>query len=632
MSDHIIKQFNSGTHNILPDEVIPKDSAKDSLNWTTKNGAIELGYGRNIVGDRGTAGRTRNLGVGYKTNGQKVIYRKKGTVIQYLNGSTWTDIITGLSSSDDYVFPNYSSLAGAFTFALGVGGIFKFHNANPGAYIDLYDSAKNFKGKGIIDKGRMLMWGISNDPTGLRGSFIDAQNSTVYTTVTNEVVGTGNGSQTVFTGTLAFKGGNPKANCFGLSLNMNPSGITAVDDFNGIITGTGVTGTINYVTGAFSLTFSSAVANLTQIRITYQWENSNTKGVTDFTYSGTRVAGEGFIIRQDEGGDAIQNVLLGLDDSYYSIKQYSVYRLTLDTTDTKPDNQVYRKDLGIPYWEAAVSTGRGIIFMNTANPMKPELTVLEKNPIGDNIVPTVLLEHFDFAKYTFSEAIIESWEQYIVIACKSLTATTNDTILLCNIVDKTVDIYKYNASCLKKDGGTLYGGDPSTENVFKFFDGFDDDGSVIENKWDSKGELMGIENLKKHRKLRMQGLIESGQVLEVYVSYDNGDYALVGTIRGDAETIDAGASGTIGSSMIGSSLIGGSGELVTANSFFFELKMKAPKFRKRSVRLVATKFGYVSVSFLMDFDILVFEQRIPKRYRRKQNVSLDGANTDQPIT
>lgn len=630
MADHKIDIFNSGVHNLLPDEKIPKDAAQDSVNWTTKSGVIELGYGRTLVGDRGGAGRTRNLGVGFKTNGQKVIYRKKGTVIQYLNGTTWTDVITGLDVTHDYIFPNYSSLAGAFTFALGIGGIYKFHNANPGSYIDLYDSSKNFKGKGIIDKGRMLMWGITNDPTGLRGSFIDAQNSVVYTTVTNEVVGTGNGVQTVFTGTLAFKGANPKANCFGLSLNMNPSGITAVDDFNGIISGTGVTGTINYVTGAFSLTFSAPVANTTQIRITYQWENSNAKGVTDFTYSPTRLAGEGFIIRQDEGGDAIQNVLLGLDDSYYSIKQYSVYRLTLDTTDTKPDNQVYRKDLGIPYWQCAVATGRGILFMNTANPKKPELTVLEKNPIGDNIVPTVLLEHFDFSKYDFSEAVMEAWEQYIVVACKAEGSLANDRILLCNITDNSVDIYKYNAACLKKDGGTLYGGDASTENVFKFFDGFDDDESVIENFWDSKGELMGIENLKKHRKLRLQGLIETGQVLEVYVSYDNGDYTLAGTIRGDASTIDAGASGTIGSSMVGSSLIGGSGELVEANAYFFELKMRSPKFRKRSIRLVATKFGYVSCSFLMDWDILVFEQRIPKRYRLKQNVSKDGKLTDQP--
>jgi hypothetical protein len=117
-----------------------------------------------------------------------VLYRKKGTVIQYLNGSTWTDVVTGLTESHEYMFQNYSSLAGSFTFAIGRGGIFKMHNANPGSYLSMYDAAKNFKCKGIIDKGRMIAFDIENDPTGLRGSFIDAQNSTTYTSVANEVV------------------------------------------------------------------------------------------------------------------------------------------------------------------------------------------------------------------------------------------------------------------------------------------------------------------------------------------------------------------------------------------------------------------------------------------------------------
>ena len=96
-----------------------------------------------------------------------MVYRRKGTVIQYLNGSTWTNIVTGLNAADDYVFANYTSLAGSFTFALGKGGIFKFHNANPGSYIDLYDPSKNFNAKGIVDKARMIIWDIENDPTGL---------------------------------------------------------------------------------------------------------------------------------------------------------------------------------------------------------------------------------------------------------------------------------------------------------------------------------------------------------------------------------------------------------------------------------------------------------------------------------
>jgi hypothetical protein len=517
MADHIVDKFSSATHNLDDNEVIPKDAASDSINWTTLNGKISLAYGRFLVGNRGLSGQIQNQGTGYKTNGGRVQYRKNGTKIQYLNGTTWTDIVTGLNAAHDYIFPNYTSLSGSFTIAMGRGGIFKMHNAFPGSYMDMYDAAKNFKAKGIVDKGRMLIWDIENDPTGIRGSYIDAQNGTVYNTITNEVVGTGNGSQTVFTGTLAFKGSNPKANCFGISLNMSPSGITALDDFNGAITGAGVTGTINYITGAFSLTFAVAPTNTHQIRITYQWENSNVKGITDFTYSATRVAGEGFVLRQDEGGDAIQNVILGLDGSYYSIKQYCIYRLTLDSTDTKPYNEVYRKDLGIPYWQAATSTGRGILFINTANPNFPQLTVLEKNPLGDNIIPTVLVPHYDFSLFTYDQAVMETWENYIVIACRQTTSVYNNRILLIDIVNNTVDAYNYRAKCLKKDAGDLYAGDTVTENTFKLFNGFDDDGQIIENSWTSKGEKYSSEILKKYRKNRFKGSIQLGQVVGVYL-------------------------------------------------------------------------------------------------------------------
>lgn len=633
MADHIITQFVSGTHDLMDNEVIPVDAASESLGWSTKDGSIVLSYGRRIVGNRLLAGQVKNLGTGYRTDGTRVQYRKKGTVIQYLNGSTWTDVVTGLDASHDYIFTNYTSLAGSFTFALGQGGIFKFHNANAGSYLDMYDTNKNFKAKGIIDKGRMLIWGMENDPTGLRGSYIDGQNGTVYTTVNNEVLATGDGVQTTFTGTLGFKGSNPKANCFGLQINTNPATITATDNFNGIITGTGITGTINYLTGQYSITFTTPLAGGTQLRCTYQWENSNTKGVTDFTYSATRNAGEGFIIRQDEGGDAIQNVILGLDGSYYSIKKYSIYRLTLDTTDTKPYNEVYRKDLGIPYWQAATSTGRGIIFMNTANPTKPQLTILEKNPLGDNIVPTILVPHFRFENFQYDQAVFETWESFIVIACRTDSSATNNRILLVDLNVNTVDTYPYNAKCLKKDAGDLYAGDTITENVFKLFTGFDDDGVTIQNQWTSKGETYKSQRLKKYRRQRMKGLIQSGQVVGVYLETDDGGFTKVGTIRGDAETVDANTDGVIGSSMVGESMVGGamndSTSAISAYQYFFEIKMRTGKFRKRRIRLIAEKFGYFSVNFLSDWDIMAYEERIPKRYRRKQNVSIDGKLTDQ---
>lgn len=630
MSDHIIQQLKSGVHNLEDNESIPKDAAQDALNWLHVDGKVELMRGSTTLGAEGTGGKTNEVWFGYKTNGVKVPWRKADTKIQYYNTSTglWVDVVTGLGASDDYVFQNYSSLAGSFTFAMGPGGIFKFANANPGSYIDLYDSTKNFKGYGLIDKARMLMWGVTNDPTGLYGSYIDAQNGTVYTSVTNEVLATGDGVQTTFSGTLAFKGSNPKANCFGLALNMNPSGITATDNFLGVISGTGVTGTINYITGAYSLTFTVPPTNTHQIRMSYQWENSNVKGITDFTKSATRLAGEGFILRQDEGGDAIMQVILGIDDSYYSIKQYSVYKYTPDSTDTKPTNDVFRKDIGIPTRRSAVGTGRGIVFMNTANPDKPELTVLEKNPLGDNILATPLLPHFKFEDFDFSTTVVFSWGRYIVIACKKLGSLTNDRLLLCDLAKNTVDITYYNAASLAKDSGTLYAGSSFTKTVYKLFDGWDDNGQAIQNYWESKAEKYNSERLKKFRRMRLQGQISQGQNIEVYISYDDADYSLVGTIRGDGAYVDLSNPGAVGSQMVGEETIGGEQDTETVYQYFLELKVKTPKFRKRTIKFVATDIGYVSVSYIMDWDILSFEQRIPKRYRLKQNVSLDGQSTD----
>jgi hypothetical protein len=138
MADHEIKKFASGVHNREDNEDTPKDSAKGSLNWMTIDGHIELARGKVTVGAEGPAGACPAIHVGYKANGTGILWRKVATAIQYLNVTTWVDVVTGLNPNDIYVFTNYSSLTGAWTFAGGPGGLFKFANANPTSYIQLY--------------------------------------------------------------------------------------------------------------------------------------------------------------------------------------------------------------------------------------------------------------------------------------------------------------------------------------------------------------------------------------------------------------------------------------------------------------------------------------------------------------
>jgi len=620
--DKTINIFKSGVHNLLDEEIIPNDAASGGYNWYTRDGRISLIPGKVAEGAKGVAGEITGQIFGYKIDGSKVHWRKMGTKIQYFDGTTWQDTVTGLTSSADYSFANYSSLAGTFTYAFGVDGIYKFHNAVPASYCSMYDSTKNFKGKAIIDKGRTLLFDRVEDKTGLYGSWIDNQRAVsgatgVYTAVSGEALAD------VASGTLAFKAGGATRNCFGVTITDTSSGEVFTDNYLGVLTGSlGNSGTINYITGAFTITGQSGAGTAD-----YQWENSNLRGVTDFGRSATRVAGEGFQFPQDEGGDAILSVLIG-PDGYYSMKKQSVYRLIIDSDDTTATNEVYRREVGVPSYRAGVSMQLGIVFMNTAKFENPELMLLEKNPIGGEVIPKVLFPHFKFANYRYDDCTIDTYDKYVMIACKSVNAVDNDTILLCNIKNKTVDITKYAARTFAKNAGDLYMGSSITQTVYKLYNGYDDDGFTIDNEWIGNGEMWGSEDLKKYRKIRLMGSIGADQSYEVYINYDGNGKQLVGTVLGSGSYVDYTNPQSIGSNMIGQSQIGGD-DITDIYPYLIEIKLKkVPKFRKRQISFKALGIGYVDISSQMDVEIDTYEGKIPSRFRQKQHVSLDGETTD----
>jgi hypothetical protein len=620
MAEKALQSFTKGTHNIVDDEIIPDDAASSSYNWYTRDGRLKLINGKILEGAQGAAGKITGEIFGYKTDGTKVHWRKRGTVIEYYNGSSWVTTVTGLTSNADYSFSNYSSLAGTFTFATGIDGIFKMNNANPGSYNNMTASTK---GLSLIDKGRMLLWNNANNKTNLYGSRQDRQNTLVgyYTTVTGEAT-------TSLTGTLAFKAGSALRNCFGVVITLSGTGEVYSDGGLGIMTGSlGGTGTINYMTGAYTL------SNAGVGTASYQWENSNSNGLTDFTYSATRLAGEGFYLPQDVGGDAILNVVIGQDGNYYSIKNESIYQLSIDSGDLIFSNQVYRRELGVPCYRASTSMQYGIVFMNTANYERPEMTLLEKNPIGGQVTPRVLFTHFKFSNYDYSDCTIDTYDKYVLVACRTLGSLTNNVILICDVENKTVDVTGYAGRTFAKDEGDLFMGSSITESVYKLFDGYDDDGAAIGNYWTGKGETWSSENLKKYRKIRLMGQISADQSFGVYLNYDGAGEQLVGTVLGSGSYVDYSSPQSIGSNMIGDAQIGGD-DVSTVYNYFVEIRLKkVPKFRKRQVTFRALGIGYVDINSQLDLDIDTYEGKIPSRFRQKQNVSLSGdqTNLDNPI-
>lgn len=603
-------------------ELIPQQAAQDSLGWISRDGELELCKGKITVGAVETAnGYVQGEGWGYTVTGTPIHFRKINTKIQYYNTATslWVDIVTGLTSGKEYTFSPYQSLAGTFMYVTGFDGIYKICTANPGSYSSMYDSTKNYKGKSIITQSRMSMWDVKGSLTTHFLSYTDsAQDSTVYTAVSAEALAD------VATGTLAFKAGDAKRTCFNVRITDTSSGETFVDNYDGTMTGSlGSTGTINYTSGAYTISGQSGAGT-----VDYVWENSNVKGVTDFTFSGTRTALQGDVVRQDEGGDAILNIVYH-DGSYYSMKSNSVYKLTIASTGLSFENIQFRKNIGLPYWRSVVGTKKGIVFMDTSNLDKPQLTILQPNLQGDNLEPVTLANHFDFSDYVWDACAMDTFGEFIVFSGRTSASSINNKLFLYNLRRDTVDILPYQAKTITSNLGRLYIGDTITENVYEILSGFDDDGSTIENYWESNDEKYGTESLKKVKRLRFKGLITPDQILEINVSYDNEPYTLVGTIRGDGVYVDNSEIYTIGSQGIGTSVIGGESDTIDGAFFFAELKLACPKFRKRSIKMEATGIGYISLDMMDDFNIRTFAQKLPTKYRQKQNVSLDGTLSDQ---
>lgn len=618
--EKVIVGLGNGIVNIPSDpELIPAQAAQDSLGWISTDGQIELCKGKLLVGaDETATGFAKGEGWGFTSTGTKVHFRKVNTKIQYYNTTSlvWVDIVTGLTASAEYTFSPYQSLAGTFVYATGVDGIYKIHTANPGSYTQMYDSTRNQLGYSMIVQSRMSMWNVKGSLTTHFMSHTDAaQDSTIYTTIVGEATAAAS------SGTLAFKAAGALRTCFMLSIIITTGGEVFTDNYDGTLTGSqGHSGTINYTTGAWTLTVSSAGT------ATYSWENSNVNGVTDFTYSATRTALEGDRIRQDEGGDAILNIIFH-EGTYYSFKTHSVYSLTITSTGLYFENIVYRKDIGLPYWRSAISTSKGIVFLDTSNVSKPQLTILQYN-INDNLEPAILASQFDFSKYVWDMSPMGTFGEFIVFSGRTSNSTINNKLFLYNVRNNTVDVLPYGAKTITNSEGVLYIGDVLTDNIYAVLNGWDDDGDTIQNYWISNDEKYGSEYLKKLKRIRFKGLITKDQTLEVYVSYDGDTFTKIGTILGNGTYVDFSTNYTIGSNGIGVTVIGGETDTVLGNNYLAEIKISGSKFRKRKLKLVAGGIGYISVNMINDFDIRFFQQKLPSRYRTKQNVNIAGTLTN----
>lgn len=625
MWEHYVKNFNKGLFTRFENESIPEGAASDSLNWMSLGDHIELRRGQTIMGsDVSGAGKISGLSVATRFDGQQIPFSTYDRKIRYYDEDTedWvesgSDVLPALASGEDIAIDQYHSLAGAFAyFSSKNSSIYKIPIANPGSVVD--QSSTSHRGKIRIKQNRMFLWDRKDasggfDTSGIYGSYIDKDELSDYTGVTAEVLGSGDASTVSFSGTLAFKGSGAKRTCHYVSITDGTE--TFRDDRNGGLTGSaGGTGTINYATGEWAVTFAVAPANsANNITSDYYWEDSTSTGICDFTKSTPRTAGQGFVFRQDDGGSDMQN-LFTFGSHEYSFHVFKTWDLFLSSDDTDATNLIYRQRVGLPYWRAGAESGDGIYYMDAPNENEePFVRILSPNQLNTDLKPRSISDQLDLTPYRFDTCVIKEWGLYVLVACRTQDATENDTLFAYHKLFKLWDKFDYRVSTMDTYKGALIAGDSASKNVFTLFSGLTDEEVEIPNQWVSGKMNLKREGTKYANLFVISGLIQVDQSLDVYLSYDNSDFVLAGTIAGNGSYVDQGQSISVGSLVLGSAEIGGGGDGIEASPFMREFRVNTPRFEKVRVMFKATKVGYVSVSMFGFKDIRAKGRGLPAQY------------------
>lgn len=615
-----IREFKNGIIDEYEARAIPDGAASKSLNWLTKFTHIELRRGFAFLGpESALTGGITGLHVGRRADGTEIVFKSWRRRLHYYDSSSnvWTEISDNLlplaADGEEVSFTNYHNLAGAWVFASSPNSdIYKIAVANPGSAQSL--ASTNFKGKIKTNEGRLMLWDrLGNngrkDETGIYLSYIDKDELSDYTETTGFAYGTGDGTTKTFTATLTLS----SQTCFGVEVTDGTE--TFSDDYNGNLVGSlGGTGTINYITGAASVTFKTAPTNLQAITARYYRENSTSAGVADFSHSTPRTAGQGAIFRQDDGGGVLQNVF-SIKGVMFCFHEKKTWRTETTLTDTNATNIQYRAQIGIPNWRAAVETGEGVYYIDDSDETKTRLKILRYDD-STELIPYSISDNLNLEDYVFDKAAAIEWGDLVLFACRHKDSSTNNAIFIYHKRYKSFDKLDYPVAQFAVYNGNLIGGDPVTNNVYTLFSGLDDIGATIPNYWEGKIDNLNLEELKKTKRLIIEGDIGLDQDILIKGSFDNGPFVELGTIDGaSTDYVDRTQKVTVGSLTLGRGEVGGGGDGVSAYHYLREIKLRQSKFGDLKIRVEATGIGWASVSLLSYKDIRIKENRISSRYR-----------------
>ena len=617
MQDYIIDTFEGLTTSVKDIKTLKKGTSPDSKNWITGRfkDHIELrrGYARLGSTEVTGNGKITGLGVGIRYDGVEVPFFSYDRKLKYYDATTEDTIEigtntlpSGASGEDVWIRP-YQALAGSFVYMGSENsGIYKVPVANPDSVVDQLVNDYRFKvfhfGQNRAFAGQRNGTAAGNeDKTGLYLSYIDKAQLSSYTQVTGEAFGTGDGTEVTFSVSSLAAVVNDRTLMYP---KVTDGTETFLDDRNGNMVGDlGGTGTVNYATGAISVTFATAPANSQAITIDYYWESAKSTGVLDFTGGAN---GQGKSFRQDDGAGNIQ-AIFNINTIEYCFHLLKTWQFTSSLDDTNSTNLPYR-NVGIPYHRGAYQVPDGIIFVDLSRANEPKfrrMQVLSGTNIA-TIEPQSISDLLDLTPYSFDYCVAFRWGDYEIFCVQekvnSVANEFNSVMFVRNVVSGAWDKLDYYASVLGEYNGTLLAGDSISNNVYTLFSGFDDDGDLIPNYWTSSDLNLGTDNIKNCRRMVVDGLIQPDQDLKISIAYDQGDFSLVQTIEGNGSYVSISQKTSIGSPTIGSKVIGGGGSS-EASPFEIDFPINSDKFIYARVKIEAVGIGFVQVNSLTFKDI-----------------------------
>lgn len=381
--------------------------------------------------------------------------------------------------------------------------------------------------------------------------------------------------------------------------NLYPATEYFVDNQNGsLISNLGNVGTINYVTGAVTIAFSTAPINGEPVLV-QTYNQAPEAGIEDFTIPASPGSGDPYLWPERDGGGSL-NAIVPFSGSDYGLHSYRTWVNTNDSNTRGNSIDIpYRNNIGTPFYKSGYPTGDGIVYIDTTVPSDPKFQILTvaPNTTDQTVEPFHLSDSLDLSLQGFVAPPVIYWDKYYLFACQNIvngsTQSFNGTTFIMNNESGYWDKLDYQISLFEKYYGMLLGGSSISNNVFTLFSGFDDDGSPINNYWTSGIYNLGFNGLKTTERFVIEGLIQPAQQLQIYASYDQGSFILIQTINGTDPCVSQGNPQLVGSDTVGSTAVGAG--IVYANPFLLDFQLAADDYNYIQIKFVATKIGYVEL-------------------------------------